>query len=56
MAKKKKRLVKLKCKNCGNINYFTFKSQKLIAKGEKLNLKKFCKKCRKHTEHQEVKR
>jgi len=53
MAKKKK-ATKLKCSECGSVNYHTFKTN--IMKEEKLELKKFCVKCKKHTLHKESKR
>jgi len=53
MAKKKKPLIKLQCQECKRINYFTNKSRGLE---EKLELKKFCKFCRKHTIHKEMKK
>ncbi|MCD6270796.1 50S ribosomal protein L33 [bacterium] len=56
MAKKKKSFVKLKCSECGQINYYTHKSQRTRTLGKKLALKKFCKRCRKHTKHTEVKK
>ncbi|MDZ7798504.1 MAG: 50S ribosomal protein L33 [Patescibacteria group bacterium] len=46
-------LIKLKCTECNNINYYSKKNKKKIK--EKLNIKKHCKKCRKHTLHKEVK-
>jgi len=46
-------LIKLKCSECNNINYYSKKNKKKIK--EKLNIKKHCKKCRKHTVHKEVK-
>jgi large subunit ribosomal protein L33 len=55
-AKKKKPFVKLKCSQCGEVNYYVHKSQRLRTLGKKLSLKKFCKKCRKHTEHREAKK
>ena len=54
MAKKKKPAVKLQCGECKSINYFTHKSKKMVE--EKLELKKFCKRCRKHTPHKEAKK
>ncbi|MCG2685881.1 50S ribosomal protein L33 [Candidatus Parcubacteria bacterium] len=52
MAKKTARiLLHLECKECGSQNYITEKN-KLNTKG-KLNLKKYCKRCRKHTPHKE---
>jgi len=54
MAVKRKPFVKLQCSECKRINYFVRKSKKLAEK--KLELKKFCKWCRKHTVHKEVKK
>ncbi|MBP6859168.1 MAG: 50S ribosomal protein L33 [Candidatus Magasanikbacteria bacterium] len=46
-------LVKLECKECHNINYFTSKNKKTLK--NRLELKKMCKFCKKHTEHKETK-
>jgi large subunit ribosomal protein L33 len=46
-------LAKMKCEECKTINYFTTRNKKILK--EKLAMKKFCKKCRKHTMHKEVK-
>lgn len=46
-------LVKMKCTECNNINYFTTRNKKKIK--EKLELKKYCQKCKKHTLHKEIK-
>jgi len=54
MATKKKPFVKLQCKECKRTNYFTRKSKE--AAERKLEFKKFCKWCRKHTVHKEAKR
>lgn len=51
---KKKPFIKLQCDVCKRINYFTHKSKKMVE--EKLDLKKFCKWCRKHTVHKEGKK
>jgi large subunit ribosomal protein L33 len=51
---KKKQFSKIQCTVCKNVNYFTKKSKK--AAEEKLEMKKFCKFCRKHTAHKEGKR
>jgi large subunit ribosomal protein L33 len=56
MAKKKKPFVKLRCEECKNINYYIHKSQGAVAAEVKLELKKFCKHCRKHTLHKEIKK
>ncbi|HJW87366.1 MAG: 50S ribosomal protein L33 [Planctomycetota bacterium] len=41
------------CKECSNRNYRTPKRSQ---ETEKLTLKKFCKFCRKHTDHKEYKK
>ncbi|MCD6284203.1 50S ribosomal protein L33, partial [bacterium] len=41
---------------CNRINYYVHKSQKAGESQKKLELKKFCKWCRKHTLHKEVKK
>jgi len=46
-------LVKMKCSVCNSINHFTKRNKKKIK--EKLELKKFCKKCRTNTVHKEMK-
>ena len=51
---KKKAFSKIQCTTCKEINYFTKKSKKAVEK--KLEMKKFCKRCRKHTSHKEGKR
>ena len=51
---KKKPFTKLQCTVCKNVNYFTKKSK--AAAEKKLELKKFCKWCRKHTLHKEGKK
>ena len=47
----KKPFIKLQCSVCKTTNYFTKKSKKAAEK--KLELKKFCSTCRKHTVHKE---
>ncbi|MFO7807415.1 MAG: 50S ribosomal protein L33 [Candidatus Moraniibacteriota bacterium] len=47
-------LIKMQCKECKNINYYSFKNKKKIQ--EKLELKKHCPKCKKHTLHTEKKK
>ncbi len=47
---KKKRA--LACEECGSRNYYTDKN---AATTERLELKKFCKKCNLHTLHRETK-
>jgi len=53
MAKKKTVMVKLQCKECKNINYFTNKTK---AVEDKLEMSKHCRICRKHTTHKEMKK
>lgn len=62
MAKAKRTLIRLECPVCKNQNYITEKNPdnaSLKAKGgassQKLVLKKYCKHCRKITEHKEAK-
>lgn len=45
--------VGLKCVECGEINYTTTKNSKTMT--EKLELKKYCPRLKKHTVHKEVK-
>jgi large subunit ribosomal protein L33 len=53
MAKKTKRIIfQLECTVCKERNYTTSKNT-LNQKG-KMNLEKYCSRCRKHTEHKEV--
>lgn len=46
-------IVTLECDACKNRNYTTTKNKKLHT--EKMNFKKYCKFCRKHTLHKEIK-
>ena len=52
MAKSARIFIRLKCSECGTINYTTSRNKNAT---EKLELKKFCKKERKYTLHKEVK-
>jgi large subunit ribosomal protein L33 len=54
MAVKKKPFTKFQCSSCKTINYFVKKSK--AAAEEKLEMKKFCSKCQKHTMHKEAKK
>ena len=55
MAKKGHRiLIALVCSQCGSQNYITERSK--LNTPKKLVLKKFCKRCKKVTEHKEAKR
>jgi len=50
----KKPYLKMQCQGCKRVNYFTHKSKTITEK--KLELKKFCKWCKKHTVHKESKK
>lgn len=53
MAKKEQRLlIGLVCTVCKNLNYVT--SRNKINVPEKLHFTKYCRHCRKHTEHKET--
>ena len=53
MAKKEQRvLLALICQTCKSQNYITSKNK--LEQKEKLLLKKYCKHCKKHTEHKET--
>ncbi|OGP33539.1 MAG: 50S ribosomal protein L33 [Deltaproteobacteria bacterium GWC2_65_14] len=46
-------IITLACSECKNRNYTTTRNKKTMT--EKLELKKFCSTCRKHTAHKETK-
>lgn len=48
------RLIKLVCSKCKRINYWSSKNKKLVER--KIELKKWCKWCKKQTEHKEGKK
>jgi len=57
MAKSKKgprQIFGMKCSECNNFNYITERNK--VNTEEKLKLKKYCKRCRKHTMHTEAKK
>ena len=56
MAKTSRILLALKCTICNNQNYITEKNKiNAQEKGQgKLQLKKYCKRCKKHTIHKET--
>ena len=54
MTKIQDNLIKLQCKDCKHVNYWTKKNKKKVEK--KLEAKKHCQWCRKHTLHKEVKK
>ncbi|OGZ97934.1 MAG: 50S ribosomal protein L33 [Candidatus Sungbacteria bacterium RIFCSPLOWO2_12_FULL_41_11] len=47
-------LIKFKCAVCKRDNYFSTKNKKNVEK--RLELKKYCNWCRKHTSHKEAKK
>ncbi|MGB9681142.1 MAG: 50S ribosomal protein L33 [Minisyncoccia bacterium] len=51
---KKENITRLQCQECKRINYYTHKNKKKVER--KLELKKYCPWCRKHTFHKETKR
>ncbi|HNQ44876.1 MAG TPA: 50S ribosomal protein L33 [bacterium] len=46
-------MIKLECTVCRSINYFSHKNKKIIK--DRLVMKKYCPKCKMHTEHKETK-
>ena len=46
-------LIKFECTVCKKINYFSTKNKKKLK--ARLEVKKFCKLCKKHTMHKETK-
>jgi len=46
-------LIKLECTDCKKINHFSRKNKKTLK--ARLELKKYCKHCQKHTLHKETK-
>ena len=54
MAKSEKRVkITLECQVCKRRNYITMKNK--LNDRERLEMKKFCKHCRKHQAHKEIK-
>jgi len=50
----KENIIKLQCTVCKHINYYTQKNKKTVER--KLEFKKYCPWCRKHTLHKEGKK
>jgi len=46
-------IITLQCTECKRRNYTTTKNKKTTP--DRLELKKFCRRCRKHTDHKETK-
>ena len=53
MGRIKDNMAKIRCTVCKEINYYTLRNKKKVK--EKLEMNKYCKKCRKHTPHKEIK-
>ena len=47
-------LIKVACKKCKRINYWSRKNKKTVT--EKLEMNKFCKWCKGHESHKELKK
>ncbi|MCK6462499.1 MAG: 50S ribosomal protein L33 [Candidatus Pacebacteria bacterium] len=54
MSKIQEYLIKLQCKDCKRVNYWTRKNKKKVEK--KLEAKKHCPWCGKHAMHKELKK
>jgi large subunit ribosomal protein L33 len=52
-TKRSEKLIALRCDVCKRRNYYTRKNKKKVER--KIEYKKFCKWCKKHTLHKEVK-
>ncbi|HHX99188.1 TPA: 50S ribosomal protein L33 [Candidatus Dojkabacteria bacterium] len=52
MAKVKRDIIAFKCTKCDSKNYTVYKTRNVK---DKIELKKFCKTCKGHTEHKETK-
>lgn len=48
-------LIKMECTECKRINYHSKKNKKKLANAPRLEMKKYCKHCKKHTVHKETK-
>ena len=48
-------LIKMECTECKNVNYHSKKNKKKLHQAPRLELKKTCKNCGKHTVHKETK-
>ncbi|HNX11274.1 MAG TPA: 50S ribosomal protein L33 [bacterium] len=46
-------MIKLECTECKTVNYNSHKNKKLLK--DRLEMNKYCPKCRKHTLHKETK-
>ncbi len=48
------KLIRLRCEACKHVNYYTRKNKKLVER--KIEFKKYCNWCKKHTKHKEAKK
>ena len=46
-------MIKLECTECKSINYHSHKNKKVLK--ERMEINKYCSKCKKHTLHKETK-
>lgn len=53
MSKERDNMIKMQCTECKHLNYFTNKNKKTLK--DRLEIKKHCKFCGKHTLHKETK-
>ncbi len=53
MGRIKDFMAKLKCSDCDRVNYYAQRNKKKVK--EKLTMSKYCKWCKKHTDHIESK-
>ncbi|MEK7149410.1 MAG: 50S ribosomal protein L33 [Patescibacteria group bacterium] len=53
-SKLKEQLTRMRCSVCKHVNYYTKKNKKSVER--KLELKKYCKWCRKSISHKEAKK
>lgn len=52
-SQERENMIKFECSGCKRINYFSRKNKKLLK--NRLELKKYCKHCKKHIVHKETK-
>lgn len=52
MARTRRPFIKLECEECSRGNYYIPKPKGKTVEIDDLELSKFCKQCREHTEHQ----
>ncbi|MDD2758374.1 MAG: 50S ribosomal protein L33 [Patescibacteria group bacterium] len=52
-SKERENMIKLECSECKRVNYFSRKNKKLLK--TRLEIKKYCRHCKKHLAHKETK-